>query len=206
MFRGLYINPVHEDNIRRPKRGQFDPGVPVCGQRKSLCGCESLTCPIETSAFLPPTTLFFFIFLFLFNSEATMTGDKLAISPRATHRGEQKMNCPRSILYSLSQSLSAVLHRHTAKHAPREKKRHFQIGVRISERELRSERSTSNVLSVSDQEWESWTLMKTQVRYARLFLYVYIHGAGWLFVILWLRSTCLHTALIHCAQYLRFHE
>lgn len=42
-----------------------------------------------------------------------MTGDKLAISPRATHRGQQKMNCPRSILYSLTQSLWAVLHRHS---------------------------------------------------------------------------------------------
>lgn len=26
-----------------------------------------------------------------------MTGDKLAISPRATHQGQQKMNCPGSI-------------------------------------------------------------------------------------------------------------
>lgn len=47
-----------------------------------------------------------------------MTGDRLAISPRATHRGQQKMNCPRSILYSLTQPLSALLHRHTETYDP----------------------------------------------------------------------------------------
>lgn len=92
------------------------------GDWQSLCGCEAPTCPIETSAFLPPHSLFFF--LLLFNSEATMTGDKLAISPRATHRGQQKMNCPRSILYSLSLTVTLCSPAQTnAKHAPLEKKK-----------------------------------------------------------------------------------
>lgn len=34
----------------------------------------------------------------LFNSEAAMTGDKLAISPRTSHQGQQKINCLKSIV------------------------------------------------------------------------------------------------------------
>lgn len=54
------------------------------------------------------------IFKLLFNTEATMTGDKVAISLRATHHQQQKMNYPRSILHSLIESLSSSLRLHKA--------------------------------------------------------------------------------------------
>lgn len=79
-------------------------------QRRCCCGLTSACTPLlpaSTSRFLSlPISLSFS----LFNSEAAMTGDKLAVSPRTSHQGQQKINCLQSIpQYSLSLSFSIAL-------------------------------------------------------------------------------------------------
>jgi len=100
------VNPVHGHISLQVSKE--DSLIPACSRvTEEVFLVVKLLSPIRQVAFFPH--LSFFPPVLLFNCEATMTGDKLAISPRATHQGQQKMNCPRSILHSLSLSLSLSL-------------------------------------------------------------------------------------------------